>query len=146
MAALPSVVAPFLARPATAWAEYGMGRPPHGRGRPQGPYPGRIPSLRCLETRYRPNQSNSQCSTEPSQLSIVWHFTEGTRHWPKHSAVDALSLGLGGHLKQEFKIIGVIIFNKGRKLLFLLSFKWVYTQSYSSVVQQKRPVWHVTHV
>lgn len=80
---------------------------------------------------------------ESAFYSVTQHLTEGTRHRPKHSAVDALPLGLGSHLKWEFKITSVIIFKELGKPLFVLSFKWVYCQSYSLVVQQKTP--NMTH-
>lgn len=114
MAAPLSVAAPLWAGSETAWAEFETKGPPRGQGRPPGPCPGRIPSLWLfrgqiqIESIQHPvfNRAESAC------YRTKRHFTKGTRHWPKHSAVDALPLGFRSHLKQEFKITGVIMFIK----------------------------------
>lgn len=114
MAALLSVAAPLLAGPEMAWTEFEMKGPPHRRGRPPGPYPGRIPSLWLFRAQIQIESIQHPVfyRAESAFYRMKRHFTKGTRHWPKHSAVDALPLGFRSHLKQEFKITGVIIFIK----------------------------------
>lgn len=101
MVAPLSVAAPLLAGPEMAWVEFEMKGPPHGQGRPPGPYPGRIPSLWLFRAQIRIESIQHLVFYRPKSAfyRMKRHFTKGTRHWPKHSAVDALPLGFRSHLK-----------------------------------------------
>lgn len=114
MAAPLSVAAPLSAGPEMAWAEFEMKGPLHGQGRPPGPCPGRIPFLWLFRDQIQIQSIQHPVfnRAESAFYRIKRHFTKGTRHWPKHSAVDALPLGFRSHLKQEFKIKGLIMFIK----------------------------------